>query len=717
MLLTVNTLYRYDDNSIRIERIVWISADRQACFVVDIHNNSYPYLKQVQDIEEGIKEGTYTIEETDPWIRIIDLETLSEKEQKRWDQAKRVIQMIATSEFEPNIYLPNERSKLIKKASEASGLNQSTIGRYLKRYWKMGKNSYALLPRYDSCGGRGQERKPSQRMGRPRKYASLHGELVISDEVKRMFRISLDKYYYTANPKRPTLRWAYEQMIKVYFATEHKAENGLVIPIVEEGKALPSFGQFRYWFNKWRDPKREVLSREGSRKYQQQYRPVLGSSQQDAYSPGGVYQIDATVADVTVVSSFDRTKIIGRPVFYLIIDGYSRMIVGIHVGIEGPSWTGAMMALMNASEDKVEFCKRFGVDIRKEEWPIWGFIPESILADRGEVLSSKALSMIEHLQIAVKNTAPFRPDWKPCVERYLGLVQHHAKPFMPGAVYKDANDRGVRDNRLNASLTISEVTKILIKCVLYYNNHHLVDVERDTHQITEKVPPIPIHLWNYGIKYKSGKLRRVSQDVLRFNILPSQKGVVLPNGIKVNGMLYSCETALKEKWFVKSRLKGRFFVDVSFDPRCVNQVYLRLGRTQYDVCYLLDSQSRYKDKSIEDVHFLLAMEQQEKAGFHEQELGQRITLAGEIDAIVKEAVEKTKAEVIPQSNAKKLRDIRENRRQEKELIREQDRIVLEGVRQPKAVATEVSQEVEELENTDHFDLLKRLQQEGLYGNR
>ncbi|MCG5252493.1 MULTISPECIES: transposase family protein [Brevibacillus] len=719
MLLAVNTLYRYADDLNRIERIVWVSSDRQACFVVDIYNNSYPYPRQMMDIEEGIKENTYIIEETDPWFRIVDLETMAEKEQKRWNQAMEVIHMIATSGFEPNIFLSNERAKLIKKASEQSGLSPSTIAKYLKRYWKRGKNFYALLSDLDSCGGAGKERKLIKKVGRRSKYASLHKEMVITDEVKRFFRIALDKFYYTSKPNRPSLRWAYEQMIKEYFAIEQKTESGIVIPIVEEGSAIPTFGQFRYWFNKWRDPKKEVSSREGARKFQQQYRPVLGSTQQDAYAPAAVFQIDATVLDLNVVSAYNRNQILSRPVCYLVVDSYSHLIVGLHVSLESPSWAGgAMMALLNASEDKVKFCKRFGIEIQEEEWPVSGIIPESILADRGEMLSSKALSTIEHLQIAVKNTPPFRPEWKPLVERYLGLVQQHAKPFIPGAVNKNAKERGERDTRLNASLTVEEVIKVLIKCVLHYNNHHhLSDYERDAHQIAENVPSIPIHLWNYGIQYKSGKLRRVSQDVLRFNLLPSDKATVSQKGIKWKGILYGCETALEEKWFVRARTKGSFKVDVSYDPRCVNQIYLRLGRNEYDVCYLLDSQSRYKDKSTDDIQFLLAMEQQEKAGFKGQELGQRISLAAEIEEIVNDAVQKTKAETIPQSNAKRLRDIRENRRQEKERNREQERIVLAGVTRPKVSAADTNEPEDDNEMPNHLELLRQLQQEGLHGNR
>jgi hypothetical protein len=717
MLVAVNTLFRYADDSNRIERIVWISPDRTACFVVHIHNSEYPMIRQIDDIEEGMRAGTYIVEVSDPWMRIINVETLSDKENNRWDQAKKIIQLIASNECEPNIFIPKERGKLVRKATDTLGVDKSTVCRYLKRYWKRGKTMYSLLSDYDRCGGAGKDRTTLNKLGRKRTYSTLFEEMIITEDIKRLFRISLDKHYYTA--KRATLRRTYEQMIAEYFALERKVEGGS-LPILKQGAAIPSFGQFRYWFNKWRmeDIKKEVSTRNGSRIYHQQFKPVLGSTQQDVDAPGSVYQIDATVADVTVVNELDRSKILGRPTFYLVVCGYSHMITGLYVGLEAPSWSGAIMSLISACESKVEFCKQYGVDIREEDWPTVG-LPQYLLADRGELLSSKALSMIEHLHIGIKNTPPFSPQWKPIVERYFQLIQSHATPFLPGAVYKDANERGVRDNRITAALTIADLIKILLKCIIHYNNHHYISgYIRTAHQIEENVSPIPIHLWNYGIKYKSGKLRQVSQDVLRFNMLPSEKATVFANGIKWRGMLYSSETALRDKYFVRARTKGSFKCDVSFDPRNVNQIYLRLGRNEYDVCYLLDSQARYKDKTIDDVRHLLEAEQQEQMTSGEKELGDRISLAAEIEAIVKEAVVKTKAESMPQSNAKKLRDIRENRRQEKERNREQESIVLEGVRQVRspAASRHRAEEIDD-EMPNHFELLKKIQQEGLHGDR
>jgi len=715
--LAVNLLYRYADDSSRIERVVWISPDRKGCFVTNIHDNEYPIIKRVEDIEEGIGEGLYEIEKTDPWMRIIDHETLSEKEKNRWDQAIRIIQLIASSECEPNIFFSNERGKLVQEASVILGMDKSTISRYLKRYWKRGKTHYSLLSDYDRCGAAGQDRKIQKKLGRKRTYTSQYEELVITDDIKRLFRISLENFYYSS--KRPTLKKAYEQMIAEYFASKHEVD-GVLLPIVEKGKAIPTFGQFRYWFNKWRmqDIKKEVTIREGSRKYHQQYKPVLGSTQQDVDAPAAVYQIDSTVLDVTIVSAFDRSKILGRPTFYLTVCGYSHAITGFHITLSPPSWEGAMMSLICACESKVDLCKRYEVDIREEDWPTVG-LPQYILADRGEMISGKVLSMIEYLNIAVQNTPPFFPHWKSLVERYFGILQHDATPSLPGAVYKDAKERGVRDNRITASLTLEEINKIIIKFILHYNNqHYLSDYVRTPHQIEENVKPIPIELWKYGIKHKSGRLRQVSRDILRFNMLPSEKATVFANGIKWRGMLYSCETALKEKYFVRARAKGSFKCDVSFDPRNVSQIYLRLGRNEYDVCYLLESQARYKNKSLEEVRYLLAMEQQNQLTAKDKGLGSRISLAAEIDFIVKEAVAKTKLDLNPESKTKRLRDIRENRRRENEWNRELESVVLDGVQRfNQSAIVEEKNEEENGSTLNHLKLLKKIQEEGLNGNR
>ena len=59
-----------------------------------------------------------------------------------------------------------------------------------------------------------------------------------------------------------------------------------------------------------------------------------------------------------------------------------------------------------------------------------------------EMLSDNAESLIMNLGITVKNTPPFRADWKPLVERYFKLTNERTKSLLPGAVNTDFMQRG-----------------------------------------------------------------------------------------------------------------------------------------------------------------------------------------------------------------------------------------------------------------------------------
>jgi len=183
---------------------------------------------------------------------------------------------------------------------------------------------------------------------------NLNGDGInVDEEIKRIFRIAINRFYYSS--AKHSLTMTYELMLKEYFNDGHRMVDGKKIPLLKSSSEIPTFGQFRYFFEKERNIKREVSTRYSPKKYEQEYRPVLGSSSTDAIGPGSVFQIDATVADVYLVSRFNRTHIIGRPVLYIVQDCFSKLIVGLYVGLEGPSWIGAAMALANTVGNKVSF--------------------------------------------------------------------------------------------------------------------------------------------------------------------------------------------------------------------------------------------------------------------------------------------------------------------------------------------------------------------------
>jgi len=70
-----------------------------------------------------------------------------------------------------------------------------------------------------------------------------------------------------------------------------------------------------------------------------------GNAVHHADGPGSVFEVDATLVDVYLVS--DLQQCIGQPVVYTVTDVFSSMLVGVYVGLEGPSWHEAIRAIEN----------------------------------------------------------------------------------------------------------------------------------------------------------------------------------------------------------------------------------------------------------------------------------------------------------------------------------------------------------------------------------
>lgn len=720
MLLAVNTLIKYEDDDKSIERILWISPDSKIVFTINIFKNVYRVKARIiREILDSIKDGYIKIVDYDPLKRLLIEEEISDKNKELRDKSWEIVKSIMV---EPDIYDSRKRRKLIISASEKFAVSERVIYKYLQRYFQRGMNKNALLPDFDNCGGKDKEKQSGiRKRGRPKQFNNIVGEGInITDDIRSIFRIALNRYYYT-NKQNP-LTVTYQLMIKDFFTEEFRVQDGVKIPIIKPIGEIPSFNQFRYWFNKERNLKKEISSRKSAKKYELQHRAVLGDSTHEV--PGnGVYQIDATIADVFLVSQYRNDCIIGRPIVYICMDTFSRYITGLYVGLEGPSWNGAMMAIANSTMDKVEFCKEYGIEITEEKWMVKNVIPDTVRADRGEWEGKVAEGLINGLNIKVENTSSYRGDMKALVERYFKTINEKIKPFLPGFINNDYRERGSRDYRLDGKLTLYHFTQIMIKMVLYHNNYNwLSNYNRDEMMVSDDVECIPAKLWEWGLKNRAGKLRTVSQDIVMLHLLKTDYALVTGKGIKYKDIFYGCKLALTERWFEKSRNCGSWKVQISFDSRNMNYVYIKNEDGKgFEKCYLLDHQNRYFNQSLEEIEYLLKAEKIKEKGYEEEGLQHKVDLMTQIEAIVKEAEKSFNNEVnIGSSNRKRIKGIRESRQIEKMLNRRDEAFELNGkndnTKGEVISINKISVEDEE-SNLNSIDMLRKKQRERLHGKQ
>ncbi|MFL0270163.1 Mu transposase C-terminal domain-containing protein [Candidatus Clostridium radicumherbarum] len=714
-MLIVNTLIKWADNNQVIERVLWLNNNDDLTFVIDINANNLPFQRKVSDLELYLKNGEIEIENEDPTIRVISEDSLTILNIEKRDKAWEIITSLVANE--PYIYISNKRSSMVKEISMKYKISEKTILNYLKRYWIRGKIKNALLPDFYNCGGRGKEKSVGDiKRGRPRKYNNLFGYGVnINEEIKKTFRVSIKKFYNTSSKKSLVL--TYELMLKEFFNNGYKFENGLEIPVLKSSNEIPTLTQFRYWFNKERDIRKEISSRISAKKYYQQHRQITGSSTSEALGPGSIYQIDATIADVYLVSRFNRNWIVGRPIIYNIMDVFSRMIVGVYVGFEGPSWAAAMNALANAATSKIEFCKQYDIEISEEEWPV-NYLPETILADRGEFEGSNVENIIETLFIKVKNTPPYRAEMKGIIEQHFHTLNTTIKPFLPGTIDSNQRERGDRDYRLDAKLDIYQFTQIIIRCILFHNNHHILkNYSREEMMIQDNINPVPKDLWSWGIKNRSGSLRTVSDEIIKLYLMPKGTALVTAKGIKFKNIYYYSNTSIKERWFETARNSGSWKINVSYDPRNMDNIYfINANEKSFQKCSIFEHQSKYLNKTYEEIEYLIQKERTEIKNNSTKEVQSKVDLISHIEDIVQKAEKQTNESCSRNiSKNKKLKGIRDNRLAEKNINRQTEAFMLVEVEtdQRDSDVDTCTSKYDESEFGGDLKLLKRKQKEEL----
>ncbi len=675
-----------DSEQRRVERILWLDSVRQAVITIDIFaHGAMPTLCLYDDLTRALTSGEARILTTDPYAELRRRDQdITARQRKHRDETWRIIEPLIAEHNTELLLHPDRRGLLIRECAAQAGLSKAVIYKYLRRYWQAGRTRNALLPAFDKCGGRGKRRHPrtgtqdAAKLGRPSTRAVNSGQQLgvrITPEIERKFERGIKRFYETRAER--SLRDAYQLTLEAFFHEGYTLVAGTPVPVLPIAEALPSFRQFRYWYDNHRDAQRADKARRGERSFNLTGRALLGESTQMASGPGALYQIDATIGDIYLVSSFDRNRIIGRPVIYVCIDVFSHLVTGIAVTLEGPSWLGAMLALDNVAEDKVAFCAGYGIEISDEMWPCH-HLPEALLADRGEFEGYDADNLVGALGISVHNTPPYRADWKGIVERHFRIVNDKFIHFMPGAVTRP-RVRGEADYRLDAVLTLDEFRKLLVCHVLNYNAHHyLSDYRKDKFMIGDAVERYPLDLWNWGIRNCSGHLRTLPREIVRLNLLPHKQAAITPHGIRFEHELYyTCELALREGWFARAGRRGVSKIEVAYDPRSVDLVYLCLeGGRRLEPCHLTAASAKaFCGRDWHEVIDYSAREAQAKDAARTRFIRSEAQAHALQKQIVTEAMEKTlaaRASGGRQSKSARTQGISANRALERQSERDQD---------------------------------------------
>lgn len=659
--LRVNCIVSPGEGSSLLEKPVRVLGQKDDdVLVIELSTNpTKPWWMEKSILLEEIDSGAAVLSpERVPMHLLRSEDQISENEKNSRDRNWSLVRDLVENQKALDILTLNFGA-LVSNHAMKMGVDRKQIYRLLYRYWSMGQTRNAFLWNTSACGGRGQKKSRVSGIipGRPAKYLGVVSEDgAIMLESRHLAHIRL-AYGRVASGRCGTLQDAHKWMLNKFY--RERLTDGSKGDVVQG--SYPSINQLRHNGKLFFDALYRLKKRGGAIRYNKDHRPLVGSASMGLFGAGHRYEIDSTIADVYLVHRVNRLWLIGRPVLYVVVDTFTRMIVGIHVGLEGPSWNGARHAIYNACTPKVDFCKRYGIDIDEFDWPC-SHLPVELVADRAELLSEAGEAMTKVLGTTVKILPPFRPDWKSIIESRFRLINEKLDlKFVPGGVDARKMERGDRDYQLDAILDIDEFTEMVIVGVLAHNKSLRVPHLLNREMIAAGVEPTPIELWKWSMENSMLNAKAVSPAELKIALLPSRECRISRGGINFQGVQYTCQTAVREEWLERSHNFQTKYVRVYYDPNSIENCWVKSDAGFEPLTIVPQHSQKYGGLRMEEVLDIIKIVNQVSPDARYEADNIAARLKGRQEDILDRAKIKRAAQGEPKSNADFKRDKRSKR--------------------------------------------------------
>jgi putative transposase len=533
-------------------------------------------------------------EKSSQWGRLslppaLSVSPLPESErQQELDNAWHLIKpLIEQFNLESNL-VRSRFSFLIRARAEALGAKFLTLFRMVIRYYYFGRTRLALLslpPGVNADKGGYPNNITDlisakvKRRGRKSILAQDLGEnvfVVREEDIEDM--IACLKSCLRRGPTYRTM--AHEEYLSTKFRIRHPDLHKAYLK--GEIQEPVTVRQFSYYIKKHADLDDELSKNLRSLERKRGY---LGST--NASGPGEVYEIDATIGRIYLVSAEEHPKLLGKPTIYLIIDRWSRFVVSIYLSLRSPSYEEVRHALMIAFTSREERFRSMGIDIDDKRWPI-GHMPAVICPDRGSDFMSESMeqSVVQDLLIELTPLPPLCPDGKPIVERLIRELKRRLAGYGIKGVYADRpmdphSKRAARKAEAAAIHTLADAYRILIEIVYDHNNRPHTTLKRKKELVKNNIPPVPKEAYLWGLQNITGLRKAPLTDEDYKKLLLSTSKASISNGVlkyKQRPYLPTNEAAFELGAKSSTRAKQ---IDIRLDKTNPNEIYVVTARRDW----------------------------------------------------------------------------------------------------------------------------------------
>lgn len=457
----------------------------------------------------------------------------------------------------------SEVNEIISK----SGIGKSCFWRCLRRYLQSGMQKSALMDKRTLGNSKGKNYAFQNKPGRKSDYFEDSG-VIIDDVIEGYFQEALKDY---KSGRQKTLKSVYEKMNNKHF-TKTEMVNGvptmILLPVFER----PTFRQFYYYVQKHLSEEEKAVIKTSKAEVRNDKRLLLSDIMEGVKGPGDMVEIDACEADVSLVSELNPNQSIGRPIVYFMVDVFSRVILAMSVALDNNSVLGVTNLFLNLADDKREYCQKYNLDFHNEKvWPSQ-IIPRRVRVDRGAEFKSKEFERVCRCLGIEKNiVSGGSGSLKGLVEQTFHQMHVSQNVHLEnnGLIEK----RHDSQHHLEATLTISQYTQMVINFVITHNQQYLETYRPTKEMVENDIRSIPAELWQYGIE-KYGSPRYISNKMqFYYDLMTPKTAKITRKGISFKGLYYIPENdeLMGHQMFTAG--KNGESLKIKIDLRDISKIY------------------------------------------------------------------------------------------------------------------------------------------------
>ena len=569
----------------------------------------------------------------------------------------------------------------VKARANELHVSETSLRSWVNKYWAGGFQKNALLNGYENCGGKGQEKKQENKLGRSSRLYKTglkdsRGYPLTPEDKERL------KWGFLLIDKETPPRDAFLLVSGVHWASHTVDKDGVVRAQLYETHLRPTFDQFIRW---GANLNHKTVSQHllGTARWSQSRATKGGSERDSIVAIGQQAMFDGTSNDV-YFTSFSSRLIKLPPMTRLILkESRVGLIFGLYLGWEPASPNTALRAILNGADpNKDSWARRWYADFPDGAMP--SMLPRAFLADNGELKAEEPTEAEQQFGFGIEFTPVYRGDRKGGIES-----QHHADHSLvdsrlPGATKGKTRERGEQHPAVEALLNYAEYMLILLRHIVWHNcEQEVPDLAPDEMLFEQpRIPPTRINIYNWMRSKRLDVSIPVDYEALRAFCLPYVDAVIRKNGIYLVAKIHGRDMRLPRLRYTSQELvETGLLAEVKFSGKDI-RARMKLDDSDLSQAWLPTPNGMIRVTILQKMTFgdwisyieESVLQKDLTAGQREQAAFNRV-LDKSVTVAQARAEEKAALALLPKKPSKRslFSNLDKNKKIELELLRQQDK--------------------------------------------